>query len=94
MVELQINGITPDQLEQIKARPRQRHIVEPFRVYDKGKKRDENGEKIEESGEMLDRLTFSADHLLYKIFHFFIVVMCVFTSMMYGYMAAFRNKHT
>ena len=91
-----INGITPDQLEQIKARPRQRHIVEPFRVYDyQGKKRDENGERIiEETGEFLDKLTFSDKRIWYKVFHAFIVSFCVFTSMMYGYMAAFRNKHT
>ena len=94
MVELQTNGITPDQLEQIRARPRQRHIVEPFSNHSKEKKRDENGLIREESGEILDRLTFSAKHLVYQIFHTFIVLLCVFTSMMYGYMAAFRNKHT
>ena len=92
MVELQTNGITPDQLEQIKARPRQRHIVEPYQQLDKTKKRDENGK--DEELEFIDRLTFNSNRLWYRIFHIFIVFLHVFSSMMYAYMSAFRNNHT
>lgn len=45
------------------------------------------------SEEFLDRLVFSEQNIWYIIFHCFIIFLHVTTSMMYAYMAAFRNNH-
>ena len=97
---MQTYGIIPNQLQEIKQLKKAKFLLEDS-VYIKPKNKNlftclkankESDEEQIEERDWMDQFVINNNNVLYLIFHRSIIMLKVFSSIMYAYMSTFRYE--